>query len=564
MSGADLIPLVIECGFRASFPLSAALAVTRLTFRSSAATRHFVWGCAIAIAVLLPLSEILTPRWSVTAPAPLARLASAARLEAAPSTIPGIGTAEQIRPGPIQRPKDRWSAGFMPWRVAAWIWGAGAVVVSCYVLMGYFAAWRLYRTTQKVEDSRLQDAEQLASEAGLSRALCFVESPAVSAPAVLHLWQPIIVMPETAGRWSRARVRAVLLHEFAHIKRNDVYMQSLAQFAASVYWFNPLIWLAAYKLRLEGERACDDFVLLGGTSGADYATHLFAIAREGSASTAGHFAIGFAEHRSQLEQRLVAIVNPRTPRQSTTILGKFIVALPMLLAALATGAVQVTARATPVPAESSAERNSQPEDFRWASRMHEHQTIEVYLGRGSMQILPSTDDTVRVQGRTDDPEHSEIQAVSTSSGVKFCNIVTVAHQSHNYCGTGQDTSRIQDDHPQTELLIYVPAGLHFTGNTILGDITIKRPSADSDMATIDGKITLELAPEEGANFKGNVIKGEIDSDFPLNDNTPPLPHGERQAMKAPRIVHTIVGSGGPHLSAMVVRGDIRLLRRSTE
>jgi hypothetical protein len=374
-------------------------------------------------------------------------------------------------------------------------------------------------------------------------------------------------------------------------------MQSLAQFACAVYWFNPLVWFAAHQLRLERERACDDLVLLGGTSGADYATHLCEIARGCSASTAAHFAIGLAEYRSQLEQRIVAIVNPRTPRHSTTILGRFMVALPMLLVALAAGAVQITARAIQVPVgpiktlapaiqvrigaaelltgrtqakmrtvptDSSPEGNSQPEEFHWAARMHEHQMIEVHLGRGSIQVLPSMDDTVRVQARTDRPHESEIQAVSTSTGVKFCNIVTTARESSNYCEPGQDTSRIQEDQPATQFVIYVPAGLHFNGNTIVGDITAERPSADSDMATVDGNITLELAPEEGANFNGNVIEGAIDSDFPLNDNTPTLPSGERPAITAPRIVHAIIGSGAPHLSAMVINGNIRLLRRSAE
>jgi hypothetical protein len=374
-------------------------------------------------------------------------------------------------------------------------------------------------------------------------------------------------------------------------------MQMLAHLACAFYWFNPLIWFAAHQLRLERERACDDFVLTAGTSGADYATHLFEIASGESASTAAAVAIGLAEHRFQLEQRLIAIVNPRTPRQSTTILGKFMVAVPMLFVALGASAVQITAGAIKVPVgpikipapviqvradaaelltggtqaqirsvptDSSPEGNSQPEEFHWAARMHEHQMIEVHLGRGSIQVLRSMDDTVRVQARTDRPHESEIQAVSTPTGVKFCNIVTTARESRNYCEPGQDTSRIQKNQPATQFVIYVPADLHFNGNTIVGDITAERPSADSDMATIDGNIKLELAPEEGANFNGNVIEGAIDSDFPLNDNTPTLPSGERPAITAPRIVHAIIGSGGPHLSAMVINGNIRLLRRSAE
>jgi beta-lactamase regulating signal transducer with metallopeptidase domain len=597
MSGLQVIALLIECGFRASFPAGMAWAATRLASRSSAATRHFIWACAIGIAVLLPLTTIVTPRWSVAVPAPLAGLASAARIEAAPSTTPSIATTERIGVDAVGRPKDRRPSGLTPAMVATWIWMIGAVVVSCYVLMGYFAAWRLYRTTRRMQDSWIENAEQLTREAGLRSPLSVVESAAVSAPVVLHLWQPIIVMPEAAGGWSRARIRAVLLHELAHIKRNDLHVQGLAQLACAVYWFNPLVWFAAHQLRLERERACDDFVLLSGTSRADYATHLFEIARGASASAAAPFAVGLAEYRSQLEQRLVAIVNPRTPRQSTTIVGRFIVVLTMLLVALAAGAVQIATPAIQVPVgaikfpapaiqirasavrlftgatqldvhskqmESSARRNSQPEEFHWAATMREHQTVEVHLGRGSIHVLPSRDDTVRVQARTDDPRYSKIQAVSTPNGVKFCDVVTKGGESHSYCEPDQDTARIREEQPATEFVICVPAGLQFAGSTVLGNITAEHPRADSVMATVNGIITFELATDESANFNGNVIEGAIDSDFPLNDNTPTLPNGDRPAMKAPRIVHGIVGAGGPHLSATVVNGTIRLLRRSTE
>jgi beta-lactamase regulating signal transducer with metallopeptidase domain len=594
LSGLYAIPVLIESGFRASLPVGIAWAATRLESRCSAATRHFIWACAIAIAVLLPLTTILMPRWSVVAPAPLARFASAARIEGAPSTIPSVATTERIAGDAAARPKDPRPSGLSPWIVATWIWMTGAVVVLGYVLMGHFAAWQLYRTTRRVQDSWIQDAEQLTREAGLSRPLCVVQSAAVSAPVVLNMWRPIIVMPDAAGRWSRNRIRAVLLHEFAHIRRNDLHVQNLAQLACAIYWFNPLVWFAAHQLRLERERACDDFVLLSGTSGADYATHLLEIAR-GSASTAAPFAIGLAVSRSQLERRLVAIVNPQTPRHSTTNLGRFIVALPMLLVALVAGAVQITARTIGIPAgvikipapaiqviadrpqastggtqinlhsvrtESSARRNSQPEEFHWIATMHAHQTVEVYLGRGSIQVLPSRDETVRVEARTDDPRHNRIQVVSTSTHVQFCNIVTTARESRNYCERNPETSQIEEDLPATEFAIYVPTAVHFSGHTVLGDITAEDPLADSDLATINGNITLELDSEEGANFEGNVIAGEIDSDFPLDDNRPTLPTGEKLAMSAPWIVRGIVGSGGPHLVVAVVNGNIRLLRRS--
>ena len=78
MSGSSIVPLLIACGFRASFPVGIAWVVTRLLSRSSAATRHFTWACAIGIAALLPIMTVAMPHWSVSTPAPLTRLASPA------------------------------------------------------------------------------------------------------------------------------------------------------------------------------------------------------------------------------------------------------------------------------------------------------------------------------------------------------------------------------------------------------------------------------------------------------------------------------------------------------
>jgi hypothetical protein len=376
-------------------------------------------------------------------------------------------------------------------------------------------------------------------------------------------------MPEAAAEWPWGRVRAVLLHELAHIKRNDVHIQTLAQMACAAYWFNPLVWFAANQLRLECERACDDSVLIGGTSGADYATHLYEIARAGSAPASAPFAIGLAVHRSQLEQRLVAILNPRTPRLSATVLGRVMVALPVLFVALAAGAIQITARAIevpqaktrPAPTEANGVGSVPSEEFHWSAVMREHQTVEVRIARGSIRVLPSEDDAVHVDAHTDDPHKRRIQAVATPSGMKFCSVLTTVHGALNACEAGEETSHDQDHLSRTDVVLHVPAGVHVAASTLSGDITAEHPGADINMATIDGNITLQLAAEEGANFSGNVIDGSIESDFPLEDNTPSLPPGVKRASNAPRIVHAMVGAGGPRLAAVVVNGNIRLLRR---
>ena len=81
---------------------------------------------------------------------------------------------------------------------------------------------------------------------------------------VWGFFRPTILLPADASNWQEERLRAVLLHELAHIQRNDWESQLIAQVMCAVYWFNPLVWFAARRMRVEAERACDDHVLNAG------------------------------------------------------------------------------------------------------------------------------------------------------------------------------------------------------------------------------------------------------------------------------------------------------------
>ena len=51
--------------------------------------------------------------------------------------------------------------------------------------------------------------------------------------------RPVILLPVDADQWQTERLRAVLLHELAHIKRWDWTMLMVTQIMCAVYWFNP-------------------------------------------------------------------------------------------------------------------------------------------------------------------------------------------------------------------------------------------------------------------------------------------------------------------------------------
>jgi TonB family protein len=102
-----------------------------------------------------------------------------------------------------------------------------------------------------------------------------------------------------------------LAHEWSHIQRRDLHTQLLAQLVCCLYWFQPLVWLAARRLRQEREQACDDAVLAGGVKAHEYAAELMELARAATRSPLG--ALAMAEV-SDLEGRVRALLDRRRNR----------------------------------------------------------------------------------------------------------------------------------------------------------------------------------------------------------------------------------------------------------
>jgi hypothetical protein len=169
--------------------------------------------------------------------------------------------------------------------------------------------------------------------------------------------RPAILLPADADDWPRERRRVVLMHELAHVKRKDCLTQAMAQIACALYWFNPLVWIAARRLRMERELACDDQVLGTGTRASDYADLLLDTARSiRSGSCSSLTAVAMAR-RSQLEGRLLAILDPSLNRKGLNRTGGSLVVLSLALIILPLASLRPTAqtKASPQPEAKSIE-----------------------------------------------------------------------------------------------------------------------------------------------------------------------------------------------------------------
>jgi beta-lactamase regulating signal transducer with metallopeptidase domain len=123
------------------------------------------------------------------------------------------------------------------------------------MVLGLFAVRWMSRPSAVVHDAPwLQQARALAASLGLHR-VRFLRARTQAMPMAWGVLRASVLMPPDADGWPADRLRIVLLHELAHVKRRDCLTHLLAQIAIAAYWFNPLAWIAVRRLRAERERA---------------------------------------------------------------------------------------------------------------------------------------------------------------------------------------------------------------------------------------------------------------------------------------------------------------------
>jgi beta-lactamase regulating signal transducer with metallopeptidase domain len=324
MTDSALFLAVADAAVRGTLVLLAALAATGLMRRSSASARHLVWLAALAALLLLPVARSFVPEWRVL-PLPTVPAAPAPALASAPASIErssGQAAASSAPASPASpaaaAPAQRWWVS-MDWiRLALMVWAAGVLLFGLRLVYGVARIrWIERRATELTDDEWVTLTDGLARRLRLGRIVRLLREPAATVPMTWGVFHPVVLLPAESDQWEAERRRVVLAHELAHVGRWDAATQWIAHVALVVFWFNPLVWVAARKLREEREHACDDAVLGIGTCAADYADHLLDIVRKLGSSNGPGTALAMAR-RSQFEGRLLAILDNAVRRNGVS------------------------------------------------------------------------------------------------------------------------------------------------------------------------------------------------------------------------------------------------------
>src|SRR5918912_3039732 len=438
-----LLLLLAASAVKAALLLAVIALVCSASRRAAAATRHTLWTMSLCAVFLFPFFSVFRV-WEV--PVLPAQISSSDVAQAEGSltksadSFPSSATRQRQNlegPREIDESRQRASdfpattkpagevlpaaglqdvyhrpqngaqsfAGLVDWALA--IWFAGVVILLLRLLLGYTATMLLTRRAAEFKDPPLNELfSSLLLRLQLKSSVRLLRSCRTPMPVVCGVLRPTVLLPAGAEDWPEERREMVLLHELKHVSRKDCLTQLLAQAACAFYWFNPLVWYAARRLRVEREQACDDYVLSIGAKPSDYAHHLLDIARslrKRAALEWSHTTTVAMARQSQLEGRLLAILSKEGGRRTTSQAMAAGIASLVCTLFLALALVQPTAvdARNPRPSQTSVA----DESFGQSLDSHSEPGVGATIQRLKPQVANSGD-----EGSTGSVEESRGQA----------------------------------------------------------------------------------------------------------------------------------------------------------
>jgi hypothetical protein len=238
---------------------------------------------------------------------------------------------------------------------------------------------------------------------------------------------------------------------------------------------------------------------------------------------------------------------------------------------------------------------ARPSDFTWHGPLVPGQSVEIKGVNGAIRAERASGSEVSVEatksGRHSDPNSVTVQAVPHEGGITICAVYPSSDWKHpNECQPGAGgRMNVNNNDVKVEFTVRIPAGVHFIGRTVNGEVEAASLAGDVEAHTVNGKISIsttgwaegntvngsiiarlgkaawsrplqfhtvnggvdvEMPATVNAELRASTVNGHISTDFPL------MVRGRFTG----REISGSIGQGGPELSLKTVNGDIELHR----
>ncbi len=136
-------------------------------------------------------------------------------------------------------------------------WALIVLALMCYWFYKYlYFQVKVTRSSIEITNQNLIDSQLINGDK-----IYIFTGDKIVFPFVKGLFDPKIYLPESVLSWQQSELKALILHEYAHIERKDLFVIGLQNVAQLLFFFHPLVWLTIIQISRYREKACDDFAI---------------------------------------------------------------------------------------------------------------------------------------------------------------------------------------------------------------------------------------------------------------------------------------------------------------
>ncbi|CQR72114.1 Regulatory protein BlaR1 [Sporomusa ovata DSM 2662] len=191
------------------------------------------------------------------------------------------------------------------------VWLIGVISLTAYLIKMTIKQNVIIKNSLRVKDSGIiRLFAECKHTINVKGSPLLVESATIRSPMAVGATGPHIILPTgIIDNVSKSELRFILLHELAHLKRGDLYINWITVYLQILHWFNPLIWYAFYQMRQDREVACDAYVLsaLKPDEYKSYGATIISLLEKYSYPAWSYTIAGFTSGKDHIKNRIAMI-----------------------------------------------------------------------------------------------------------------------------------------------------------------------------------------------------------------------------------------------------------------
>ncbi len=204
-------------------------------------------------------------------------------------------------------------------------WITGTVFYLAINLAVYIRSAHKYARTKKICSAETDDLFRvMCRRYKIKRIPRIYVCSEVGSPVLYGYTKPTILIPEI--ELTKNSLVGVLAHELTHYRRGDIWIKFVCLLTESMYWFNPLVYIATKRCNAEMELSCDETVLVGMNEDVrrSYGSVMLDIVEHCSCKR-NQLTTQFNPHKNAVKERLMNILDMTKKKHGRVIIAATLV-----------------------------------------------------------------------------------------------------------------------------------------------------------------------------------------------------------------------------------------------